>query len=54
MPLCVTAEFSGLSPGSAALYQVNAKIPKGLATGSVPMAINLEGIASDTVQIAVQ
>jgi adhesin/invasin len=46
--------FSGLAPGSAGLYQVNARVPSGVAAGSsVPLQIQVGSAASNTVTIAV-
>jgi uncharacterized protein (TIGR03437 family) len=50
-----TVEFSGLTPGEVGLYQVNAQVRVGVATGSaVPVVILIGGVASNTVTIAVQ
>ena len=50
-----TVSFSGLTPGFVGLYQVNAQVPANAPTGNaVPLIINLGGIASNTVTIAVQ
>jgi uncharacterized protein (TIGR03437 family) len=47
--------FAGLAPGFVGLYQVNAQVPATSATGSaVPVAISVNGIPSNTVNIAVQ
>ena len=48
-----TAEvlFSGLAPGFPGLYQVNARIPAGLQSGSLPLAVTADGIRSNEVQI---
>jgi len=47
--------FSGLAPGFAGLYQVNAVVPAGAPSGSaVSLAIGIGGIQSNTVTIAVQ
>jgi adhesin/invasin len=46
--------FSGLAPGSAGLYQVNVRVPAGVAAGnSVPLQIQLGAESSNTVTIAV-
>jgi uncharacterized protein (TIGR03437 family) len=52
----VTAQilFSGIAPGNAGLYQVNAVIPAGVAAGDdVPMVLIFGG-SSDTATIAVK
>ncbi|HSB13927.1 MAG TPA: hypothetical protein VLE22_05675 [Bryobacteraceae bacterium] len=47
--------FSGLAPGYAGLYQVNAQVPQGAAKGhAVPVVISIGGVQSNTVTIAVQ
>jgi len=46
--------FSGLAPGWVGLYQVNAMVPAGSATGdAVPVTISMGGVTSNTVTIAV-
>jgi uncharacterized protein (TIGR03437 family) len=48
-------QFSGLAPGTVGLYQVNALVPAGSATGSeVPLVMSIGGVQSNTVTIAVQ
>jgi uncharacterized protein (TIGR03437 family) len=52
----VTAQvlFSGIAPGNAGLYQVNAVIPAGVASGDeVPMVLTF-GATSDAATIAVK
>ena len=47
-------QFSGLAPGLAGAYQVNAVVPNGSATGdAVPVTISIGGMTSNTVTIAV-
>jgi uncharacterized protein (TIGR03437 family) len=47
--------FSGLTPGYAGLYQVNAVVPAGIATGdAVPVAVSVTGQTSPAVTIAVR
>jgi uncharacterized protein (TIGR03437 family) len=47
--------YSGLAPGFAGLYQVNAIVPASAPSGgSVPLILNIGGIPSNTVTIAVQ
>ena len=41
-------QFSGLAPGFVGLYQVNAYIPSGLASGNQPITIAIGGQASPT------
>jgi uncharacterized protein (TIGR03437 family) len=53
VPALVT--FSGLAPGFAGLYQVNAQVPSGTASGSsISVVIGIGGVQSNTVTIAVQ
>jgi uncharacterized protein (TIGR03437 family) len=47
--------FSGLTPGFVALYQVNAQVPDNAPVGdAVNLVLTIEGVASNTVTIAVQ
>lgn len=47
--------FSGLTPGLAGLYQVNALVPAAVSPGSaVSLVIGISGISSNSVTIAVQ
>jgi uncharacterized protein (TIGR03437 family) len=47
--------FSGLVPGMAGMYQVNAMVPATAATGAeVPLTIWIGGVASNVVTLAVQ
>jgi uncharacterized protein (TIGR03437 family) len=47
--------YSGLAPGFAGLYQVNAIVPEGTSAGSaVPVVLSIGGVTSNTVTIAVQ
>jgi uncharacterized protein (TIGR03437 family) len=50
-----TVFFSGLAPGFVGLYQVNALVPAGAASGgAVPVAISMGGVQSNTVTMAVK
>ena len=50
-----SVSFAGLAPGFVGLYQVNAVVPGGVGPGpAVPVVITQNGIASNTVTIAVQ
>ena len=53
-PPCATPFFAGLSPGFVGLYQINVIIPDGVPSGTTPVYFLVNGIPSDTVQIAVQ
>ena len=47
--------FSGLAPEFVGLYQVNIQVPPDAPVGdAVPVAINIGGVASNTVTMAVQ
>ena len=47
--------YSGLAPGFAGLYQVNAQVPAGAPTGgTVAVAITIGGSTSNAVTIAVK
>ena len=49
-----TVTFAGLAPGFVGEYQVNALVPAAASAGNaVPVAISIEGAASNTVTIAV-
>jgi uncharacterized protein (TIGR03437 family) len=51
----VIAEFAGLAPGFVGLYQVNALVPTSVTPGpAVPLSLNILGIGSNPVTIAVQ
>ena len=46
--------FSGLTPGTVGLYQVDASVPQGVQPGgAVPVVISIGGVQSNTVTIAV-
>jgi uncharacterized protein (TIGR03437 family) len=50
-----TVTFAGMAPGFVGVYQVNAQVPKEITTGNeVPVLITQNGVASNTVTIAVQ
>jgi uncharacterized protein (TIGR03437 family) len=50
-----TVTYSGLAPGFAGLYQVNAQVPGGApAGGTVAVVMKIGGSTSNTVTIAVQ
>ncbi len=50
-----TLLFSGLAPGFVVLYQVNVRLPLNAPAGpTVPVALNIGGVASNTVTIGVQ
>jgi len=46
--------FSGLTPGTVGLYQVNARIPADAPSGLQPLVITANGIVSKSVNIPIQ
>ncbi len=46
--------FSGLAPDFVGLYQVNVEVPSGLAPGEYSVVLNIGGVSSNTVTIAVR
>ena len=53
--LPANVNFSGLAPGAAGLYQVNAQIPDGVAPASaVPVVVTINNVMSNTVTVAVE
>ena len=47
--------FSGLAPGFAGLYQVNAQVPKGIKPGdAVPLVLSVMGFDSAPVTVPVK
>jgi uncharacterized protein (TIGR03437 family) len=47
--------FSGLAPGFVGLYQVNAQVPANAPSGAaVPVVMNVGGVASNAVTVAIQ
>jgi len=52
--MAATVVYSGLTPGTVGLYQVNAQVPAGVTPGNaVPVTINIGGAVSNTVTLAV-
>jgi uncharacterized protein (TIGR03437 family) len=50
-----TVTYSGLAPGFAGLYQVDAQVPSGAPSGgTVAVVMKIGGSTSNTVTIAVQ
>jgi uncharacterized protein (TIGR03437 family) len=43
-----------ISANFAGLYQVNAQVPPGVASGAVPVTIRVNGVTSNTVTMAIQ
>lgn len=52
----VSAEilYSGLAPGFPGLYQINARIPEIVATGTQPLALTAAGIRSNEVRVEIR
>jgi uncharacterized protein (TIGR03437 family) len=47
--------FSGLAPGFAGLYQIDAKVPSGVTAGNaVPVVVSIAGVSSPPVTIALK
>ncbi|MDP2998274.1 MAG: metallophosphoesterase [Bryobacterales bacterium] len=49
----VSPSFAGLSPGLAGVYQVNVRLPDGLAAGRHPLRVEINGVGSETVSLPV-
>jgi len=49
-----TVLFSGLAPGYAGLYQLNVRLPAGLAAGTVPVVLSAGGVASQAASLSVK
>ena len=49
-----TVSFAGLAPGWAGLVQVNVAVPAGLATGTYPLTVTIDGQTSNAGDISVQ
>ena len=48
-------QFSGLAPGLAGVYQVNAVVPDEAPSGdAVPLIVTMNDVPSNTVTIAIQ
>ena len=47
-------QFAGLAPGYPDLYQVNAVVPAGVASGAAPVVLTVAGQLSPPVTIAIQ
>ena len=49
-----TVSFAGLAPGWVGLVQVNLVVPAGLATGTYPLTVTIDGQTSNAGNISVQ
>ena len=49
-----TVSFSGLASGFVGLYQVNAKVPKGLAAKDQKLVVSVSGASSKEVLVPVK
>lgn len=49
-----TVLFSGLTPGSVGLYQINITLPTDLPSGNLPLVVISNGIRSNSVVIPIQ
>ncbi|MDP9053461.1 MAG: S8 family serine peptidase [Acidobacteriota bacterium] len=47
-------QFSGMTPGNAALYQINAVVPAGAAAGVEPISVSIGGITSASSSLPIQ
>jgi uncharacterized protein (TIGR03437 family) len=45
--------FSGLAPGFVGLYQINAEVPAGLSAGNEPVVVEVTGVSSNSVLLAI-
>ena len=53
--IAAPVSFSGLTPGTVGLYQVNVQVPTGMNSGgAVPLILTIGGVVSNTVTIAVR
>jgi uncharacterized protein (TIGR03437 family) len=46
--------FSGLAPGFPGLYQVNARVPRGLAAPDQPLRLSIGGVDGNEVRLRVR
>jgi len=46
--------FQGLAPGFVGLYQVNLRVPSGVASGDVPLVLTANGLRSNEAMLAVK
>jgi uncharacterized protein (TIGR03437 family) len=48
------AQYLGLIPGFFGVYQLNVAVPPGIALGDVPVRVQLDKVASEYANIAVE
>ncbi len=53
-PAAADVSFAGLAPGWAGLVQVNLAVPYGLATGTYPLTVTIDGQTSNAGNISVR
>jgi uncharacterized protein (TIGR03437 family) len=53
-PNAATVAFAGMTPGSVGLTQMNVSIPPGLATGTYPLSLTVNGQAANTANVSVK
>jgi uncharacterized protein (TIGR03437 family) len=53
-PSAATVAFAGMTPGSVGLTQMNVSIPPGLATGTYPLSLTINGQAANTANVSVK
>src|ERR1035437_5058352 len=53
-PNPATIAFAGLAPGFVGLTQMNVSIPPGLATGTYPLSLTVNGQAANTANVSVK
>lgn len=47
-------DYAGLSPQSIGLYQINVRIPADIPSGAQPIVVNMNGVVSNQLNIAVR
>jgi uncharacterized protein (TIGR03437 family) len=45
-------QFSGLTPGTAGVYQINLVVPSGVPAGTAPLVVTIGGASSPVVNLA--
>jgi len=53
--LTITPDYAGFTPGFVGVYQINVRLPGNATTGpAVPVYLNINGVTSNKVNIAIQ